>query len=98
MNSSDSVKPTTSEILQKFREDPRRQEAIRQANAETIKRMKQSSPVLVGVGKAGDNVPGMRENLILHAGPPITWNNASPPVQGCGHRRHAVRGSGADQR
>ena len=82
MNSSYSVKPTTSEILQKFHDDPNRQEAIHQANAETIKRMKQSSPVLVGVGKARDNVPGMRENLILHAGPPITWNNASPPFKG----------------
>ncbi len=82
MNSSGSVRPTTDEILHKFRDDPKRTVAIRQGNAETIKRMKQSNPVLVGIGKARDNIPGVRENLILHAGPPITWNSASPPFKG----------------
>lgn len=60
----------------------RRNEANRLANAETIKRMKQSNPVLVGIGKAGDVIPGMRRNLVLHAGPPITWNAASGALKG----------------
>ncbi len=44
--------------------------------------MKQANPILVGIGKAKDHVPGMRENLILHAGPPITWNQASGALKG----------------
>ncbi|RDH77246.1 DUF1116 domain-containing protein [Mycolicibacterium moriokaense] len=68
--------------MQKVQGDPKRAEAIEQANSETIKRMKQANPVLVGIGKAREHVPGMRENLILHAGPPITWNKASGPLKG----------------
>ena len=82
MSSQDLVKPTIAEILQKFEGSPSRKEAVRQANAETIKRMKQANPVLVGIGKAKDHLPGMRENLILHAGPPITWKRASGPLKG----------------
>lgn len=75
------IRPTTGEILQKF-EDPKREEAVRQANDEAIKRMKLASPVLVGVGKASDHVPGMRENLLLHAGPPLTWDRCSNAMKG----------------
>jgi len=42
----------------------------------------EARPVLVGLGKAIDVVPGMRENLLLHAGPPITWARASGPMRG----------------
>jgi hypothetical protein len=34
------------------------------------------------MGKAIDVIPGMRENLLLHAGPPITWERASGPMRG----------------
>jgi hypothetical protein len=44
--------------------------------------MMEARPVLVGLGKAIDVVPGMRENLLLHAGPPITWARASGPMRG----------------
>ena len=81
MKSPAFVKPSIDEILQKF-EDPKRKDVVRQANAETIKRMKQSSPVLIGIGKAKDHVPGMRKNLVLHAGPPITWDQCSGPMKG----------------
>ncbi|AOW93403.1 hypothetical protein BFN03_14155 [Rhodococcus sp. WMMA185] len=57
-------------------------DVIRQANAEAIKRMKQANPTLVGIGKAKEHIPEMRENLILHAGPPITWARASGPLKG----------------
>lgn len=55
---------------------------IEKANAEAVERMMESHPVLVGVGKALDVIPGMKENLLLHAGPPITWDRASGPMQG----------------
>ena len=45
---------------------------IEKANAQATERMIESRPVLVGMGKAIDVVPGMRENLLLHAGPPLT--------------------------
>ena len=55
---------------------------IEKANAEAVERMMESHPVLVGVGKALDVIPGMREDLLLHAGPPITWERASGPMRG----------------
>lgn len=55
---------------------------IERANTEATERMMEARPVLVGLGKAIDLVPGMRENLLLHAGPPITWARASGPMRG----------------
>ncbi|MEW6717291.1 MAG: DUF1116 domain-containing protein [Chloroflexota bacterium] len=55
---------------------------IEKANAEATKRMMEARPVLVGLGKAIDVIPGMRENVLLHAGPPITWERASGPMRG----------------
>ena len=55
---------------------------INQANTEATNRMMEARPVLVGVEKAIDVIPGMREDLLLHAGPPITWERASGPMRG----------------
>lgn len=55
---------------------------IEKANTEAVERMMEARPILVGLGKALDVVPGMRENLLMHAGPPITWERASGPMRG----------------
>jgi hypothetical protein len=55
---------------------------IEKANAQATGRMMEARPVLVGLAKAREVVPGMRENLLLHAGPPITWERASGPMRG----------------
>jgi len=55
---------------------------IEKANAEACERMMEARPVLVGLGKALDVIPGMREDLLLHAGPPINWERASGPMRG----------------
>ena len=55
---------------------------IEKKNAEATQRMMEARPVVVGLGKALDVIPGMREDLLLHAGPPITWERASGPMQG----------------
>jgi hypothetical protein len=55
---------------------------IDKANAEATERMMEARPVVVGLDKALDVVPGMHENLLLHAGPPITWERASGPMRG----------------
>ncbi|HZU86009.1 MAG TPA: DUF1116 domain-containing protein, partial [Anaerolineaceae bacterium] len=61
--------------------------SIDEANEEVIRRIKQARPVLVGMGKAIDVIPGYHKNLILHAGPPITWERM------CGPQRAAVMGA-----
>jgi hypothetical protein len=55
---------------------------IEEANTTAVTRMMEARPVLVGIGKALDVIPGMRPNLILHAGPPITWDRMSGPLKG----------------
>jgi hypothetical protein len=74
MNSMDA-------ISEKFTHPPF-SEVVQAANAEAVRRMKRANPVVIGVGKAKDNIPDMRENLILHAGPPITWDEASGAMRG----------------
>ena len=81
MKAQTFIKPSVDEILEKF-QNPKIKEVIQQANAEAIKRMKQANPMLVGIGKAAEHIPGMRKNLLLHAGPPITWDKASGPLKG----------------
>jgi len=55
---------------------------IEKANAETTQRMMEARPIVVGIDKAIKAVPGMHDNLLLHAGPPITWQRASGPMRG----------------
>jgi len=55
---------------------------IEQANSDATERMMEARPVLVGLGKAREVIPGMGENLLLHAGPPITWDRMSGPLRG----------------
>jgi len=55
---------------------------IDQANEEAVRRIKQARPVLVGMGLAKDVIPGYHDRLILHAGPPITWDRMCGPMRG----------------
>jgi hypothetical protein len=55
---------------------------INSANAAAVERMIEARPVLTGMGKALDVIPGMHPDLLLHAGPPITWERASGPLRG----------------
>lgn len=55
---------------------------IEKANAQTVERMMEARPVVVGVAKAIDVIPAMRKNLFLHAGPPITYDRMAGPVKG----------------
>jgi hypothetical protein len=57
------------------------------ANQEVCRRIRQGRPVLVGMGIAHDVIPGMHDRMILHAGPPITWERM------CGPQRGAVMGA-----
>lgn len=55
---------------------------IDEANGRVAERILGSQPVLVGIAQAEEVIPGMRKNLILHAGPPITWPRMSGPLRG----------------
>jgi hypothetical protein len=55
---------------------------IAKANAEGLRRMFAADPVLVDVIPAGKAMPGLKEHVLLHAGPPITWDRMCGPMQG----------------
>ncbi len=55
---------------------------IQEANAKAIAAIQAAQPVLKGIDTAINVVPGMKKNLILHAGPPITWEKMSGPMRG----------------
>ena len=58
-----------------------------QANERALKKLLEAEPHWVDLGIAQDVVPGMKKNLILHAGPPVTWEKM------CGPQRGAVMGA-----
>ncbi len=55
---------------------------IQDANDKVLEIMQSSHPVLVGIGIAGEVIPGMTKKTLLHAGPPITWDKMSGPLKG----------------
>jgi len=55
---------------------------IEAANKKALKIIQAGQPELIDVGVAGEEVPGMHDKLILHAGPPVEWKNMSGPTQG----------------
>jgi hypothetical protein len=55
---------------------------INAANTEVCQRIKGGQPMLVGMGIAKDVIPGMHDHMILHAGPPITWERMCGPTRG----------------
>ena len=52
------------------------------ANKEALRRLVSATPKLTGMGKAIDVVPGMKKNMLLHAGPPVTWDRMCGPMKG----------------
>ena len=57
-------------------------ELIENANKEAVRRMLAAEPLLVDVVPAGDIVPDLHDQMILHAGPPIEWCRMCGPMQG----------------
>src|SRR5258705_12913871 len=55
---------------------------IDKANATAVDRIMSARPMLTGVATARDVIPGMKDNLLLHAGPPIEWARMSGPLRG----------------
>jgi hypothetical protein len=55
---------------------------IARANQEAVGRLLAAKPTLIGIGAALATIPGMKKNLILHSGPPVTWERMSGPTRG----------------
>jgi hypothetical protein len=55
---------------------------IDQANTTAVNRLMEARPILKAVATARDVIPGMKDNLFLHAGPPIEWARMSGPLRG----------------
>ena len=55
---------------------------IEQANQTAVERLMSARPILRGVDSARNVIPGMKDNLFLHAGPPIDWGRMSGPLRG----------------
>ncbi len=60
---------------------------IETANAEAVKRINNAEPVLVDIQPAGEVIPGLKDRMILHSGPPVTWERM------CGAQRGAMIGA-----
>ena len=61
-------------------------QAIDAANAQAVERIIAADPVLVDIAPAGEVVPGLGDRMVLHSGPPVTWDRM------CGAQRGAVIG------
>ena len=57
-------------------------EAIEEANQKALEIVLSGKPTLVGMDLAKNVIPGMKQNLILHSGPPIQWERMSGPTRG----------------
>jgi hypothetical protein len=55
---------------------------IEKANQQAVDRMMEADPVWVEIGLARTVIPGMKERMLLHAGPPIEWDRMSGPMKG----------------
>jgi len=55
---------------------------VERANEKAYAAYLAAQPVLVGIGVAGKQLPGMEARMILHAGPPIDWADMCGPMQG----------------
>lgn len=57
-------------------------ERIEEANREALRRMAEAEPVLVDVQPAAKVIAGLGERMVLHAGPPLAWNEMCGPMRG----------------
>jgi hypothetical protein len=57
-------------------------EKIEAANQTACRKILDSQPVLIDLDTALGVIPGMKPNLILHAGPPVTWASMCGPMRG----------------
>lgn len=57
-------------------------QTIDEANQAVIDKMIAAAPFLVDVVPAKDKIPELKEHVLLHAGPPIKYENMTDPMKG----------------
>lgn len=70
--------PGTESALTTLAADP----AVTEANETALERLLGVRPHLVGVAPAKEALPDLDDRTFLHAGPPLTWDDASGPMRG----------------
>ena len=58
------------------------EQLIQNANDKVLEIIQSAHPMVEGIGIAEEVIPGMTKTTILHAGPPILWENMSGPLKG----------------
>jgi hypothetical protein len=54
---------------------------VDRANTDALRHVLDARQVLVDVRTAGEVIPGFERDMVLHAGPPIAWDQMSAPVR-----------------
>jgi hypothetical protein len=55
---------------------------IEKANAAVVEKFMEARPVATTMAVAREVVPGFHDNMLLHAGPPVTWERMCGPMKG----------------
>jgi hypothetical protein len=70
--------PAAADAVAKLTKHP----AVEAANRKAFDAYAAAQPVLEGIGIAKEQIPGLADRMILHAGPPIEWARMCGPMQG----------------
>ena len=60
--------------------DAERYRALQEANEEAMNRVLAARCLLIDLRPARDVVPGLEEHVLLHAGPPLSWEDRKSVV------------------
>ncbi|MDO8979080.1 MAG: DUF1116 domain-containing protein [Afipia sp.] len=55
---------------------------IEEANKQAVARILEGEPKLIDIVPARDVLKGLKDRMVLHAGPPITWDKMCGPMRG----------------
>jgi hypothetical protein len=75
-------KPPLSHEAALFARAAKHAARVAAANRKALEKVLAAKPALVGMGTALNVIPGMKKDLILHAGPPVTWERMCGPMRG----------------
>jgi len=59
-----------------------RQDDIDRANGQALEIIQKGKPEITDIRTAREAVPGMTDTTVLHAGPPVAWDNMCGPMKG----------------
>ncbi len=76
-----SGNPEIIHVLNRLNQ-PSLRKKIDAANRKAVDLITNARPLLIDILPASEVIPGMEKNLILHAGPPVSWDSMCGPVKG----------------